>query len=844
MQRIAQWPLHAVMYTISAAIAAALAVVLSFTPAPAYADDAAEGPSGNLSVGNIAMGVEDEAGVTYNAPVRAIKEGQGNAEENLSMMNYSLHGTAFIEPQGSAYLVTFYFRDAEVMGQTVYAESLAEASYKRQGSDELVPAERDVYDPLTHTKAVTVQVADLSKPVSVHVHMGTADFYVDADSMAEGVAPIFPQIKLAEGTFKGTLLGVIGGSGNDSGSDVARLSNGNHLVVGSTKSTNQDFSQHASVRSDAFIAEVTSDGDVVDTKVLTGASMSSLFSVSVAEDDSYFVAGYYQETGDDALSGDFEGLNKVSPPGRDGYIAKFDENGKLLWSRGLGGSLAEQFETVIATSDGGCIASAEVMRRQGASYDGEIDSELPGIINAVVVKYDRDGNKEWDVAASCAYITDPQGGLAVRADGSYLLLVERTHSNGLFEGADHFGDYQDGARLVDFELASVAISKDGKAELLDVYGGNLNDSVNRAVVTSDGGFAFVGHTESTTATFKGHATEGDNAYVAKCAADGAIEWVSYLESTGDSSFSSIVETDYGYLAVGTADADDGDFESLAKGGDDAVVATFDKQGNRTSLRTFGGTKDDGASAVIPFDEGRQLVLLTSNSTDAHMKGISRGGNDVVMLATSYEEALVELDDKRAAAELVSEIEALGTVDSLDAAQAVSALRSAYDALSDDAKSYVAASALSTLEAAESSIEALQEEKAKADAAAKAAAEKAAADKAAAEKAAALAAAGTVNTATLTPAQVKTASDLGATTITLGPKVKKIAKGAFAGTKVKTIVVKTKKLKKKSVKGSLKGSKVKTVKVQIGKKKVNKKYVKKYKKIFTKKVAGKKAKVLA
>jgi len=36
--------------------------------------------------------------------------------------------------------------------------------------------------------------------------------------------------------------------------------------------------------------------------------------------------------------------------------------------------------------------------------------------------------------------------------------------------------------------------------------------------------------------------------------------------------------------------------------------------------------------------------------------------------------------------------------------------------------------------------------------------------------------------------------------------------------------------------------VKTVKVKVGKKKTNKKYVKKYKKIFTKKNAGKKVRV--
>ena len=74
------------------------------------------------------------------------------------------------------------------------------------------------------------------------------------------------------------------------------------------------------------------------------------------------------------------------------------------------------------------------------------------------------------------------------------------------------------------------------------------------------------------------------------------------------------------------------------------------------------------------------------------------------------------------------------------------------------------------------------------------------------------------------------------TITLGSKVKKIAKGAFKKMKkATTLVIKTKKLTKKSVKGSLKGSKVKTVKVP-------KKKLKAYKKIFTKKNCGSKVKI--
>ena len=96
---------------------------------------------------------------------------------------------------------------------------------------------------------------------------------------------------------------------------------------------------------------------------------------------------------------------------------------------------------------------------------------------------------------------------------------------------------------------------------------------------------------------------------------------------------------------------------------------------------------------------------------------------------------------------------------------------------------------------------------------------------------------TVNAKAISSAIAKAGGDAKyVTTITLGKKVKKIAKGAFKSFKAaKTLVVKTTKLKKAGVKGSLKGSAVKTVKVP-------KKQLKAYKKIFTKKIAGKKVKV--
>lgn len=80
------------------------------------------------------------------------------------------------------------------------------------------------------------------------------------------------------------------------------------------------------------------------------------------------------------------------------------------------------------------------------------------------------------------------------------------------------------------------------------------------------------------------------------------------------------------------------------------------------------------------------------------------------------------------------------------------------------------------------------------------------------------------------------------TVTVGANVAKLTKNAFAKSKATKIILKTKKLTKTTVKGSLKSSKVKTVQVKVGSSKVNKTYVKKYKKIFTKSVAGRKVTV--
>lgn len=79
-------------------------------------------------------------------------------------------------------------------------------------------------------------------------------------------------------------------------------------------------------------------------------------------------------------------------------------------------------------------------------------------------------------------------------------------------------------------------------------------------------------------------------------------------------------------------------------------------------------------------------------------------------------------------------------------------------------------------------------------------------------------------------------------LVVGKNVKAIEKNALKGTKVKTVVLKTKLLTAKATRGFLKGSRVLTVKVSVGGKKANAKWAKKYKRVLSKKSCGKKVAV--
>lgn len=258
------------------------------------------------------------------------------------------------------------------------------------------------------------------------------------------------------------------------------------------------------------------------------------------------------------------------------------------------------------------------------------------------------------------------------------------------------------------------------------------------------------------------------------------------------------------------------------------------------------------AAAQEFANNHSISGTGTTRTNTAAKNLAKANAGVTKLDAA--EAAKAADDAAAAAAAAKP----GTQDAVD--KAAAAVKAANDALAKaeaakaaaeeayGADSEQAKDAAQAVEDAKTAAKKADDAKTAADKA-KAEADKKAADEAAAAKAKSVTTV-TVNVKTVTAAAIDNAvkaaggSNLYVTKIVLGKKVKTIKSKAFKNySKVTVLEVKTKKLTKKSVKKALKGSKIKTVKVKISKKAAtNKKYVKKYKKFFTKKNAGKKVTV--
>jgi hypothetical protein len=235
-----------------------------------------------------------------------------------------------------------------------------------------------------------------------------------------------------------------GGIYNDDAFTVQQTFDGGYVMLGSSASFgtgNTDF--------DVYMIKTDANGDTLWTRLFGGTLADNGLSIQQTPDSGYIIAGYTESFG--------AGQSDI-------YLLKTDVNGNLEWSHTYGGAEADAGWSVRTTSEGGYIICGTTHSSVENNY-GDI----------CLIRTNSLGNP---------ILNRAYGGLAGTEQGYY---AEETADGGIIAIGE---TYSVGAGHSDCYLFKIDFN--GLVEWSRTYGGSEFEHAYSLVQANDGGFAFVG----------------------------------------------------------------------------------------------------------------------------------------------------------------------------------------------------------------------------------------------------------------------------------------------------------------------------------------------------------------
>ncbi len=321
---------------------------------------------------------------------------------------------------------------------------------------------------------------------------------------------------------------------------------------------------------DAILVKFDYEGNVVWKKVFGGNQQSGwdYYNAVTTTPDGIVTVGYSNQRSFNG--GDLAGI--AGKGSDDAVIVKYDQEGNILWKKNFGGAGPDIYTSVTAVSDG-IIAAG---RSEIASYDtGDWTGvEGKGLWDAIIVKYDNNGNVLWKKSFGGAG-NDYYNAVTEVADGVVAVGFSGGNSFGV-------GDWENIEGRGGQDAIIVKYDNDGNIVWQNILGGSGSDTYNSVKAVTDCIIA-AGHSQSDSfdsGDFADIAGKGGNdAVIVKYDNDGNVIQIRNFGGNGDDTFNSVTTLADEFIAAGMSDAgsfDNGDFTGImGKGLIDAVIVKYD-----------------------------------------------------------------------------------------------------------------------------------------------------------------------------------------------------------------------------------------------------------------------------
>jgi hypothetical protein len=356
-----------------------------------------------------------------------------------------------------------------------------------------------------------------------------------------------------------------------------------------------------------------------------------------------FMAGSFSGTAD------FDpgpGVAQLVCPGfSNGFFAKYDATGQLLWARQLRTNGVGDITGLALAGDGGVYVSGRFLgsvvfdpgagveeRTSGGSFDG------------FVARYTTDGVLQWARLLGGALYDEA---MTVGADAEGHVVVA-----GSFNGAAQFESTaapDERTAFGEFDIFLARYSAAGELEWLDQLGGPAHERVLRLAVDAAGQSYLTGNFRETcdfdpsAAVFDVSSTGEADIFLAKYDAAGALAWAHGLGTVGYDEGRAVAcdATGAVYLTggfAGTLDFDPGPAEhALSDAGIiDVYIAKYTAGGEFEWARTIGGPDSEYGNCIAADAEGNVyvggqfLIELDFDPTAGETVRTSHGDYDVFL----------------------------------------------------------------------------------------------------------------------------------------------------------------------------------------------------------------------
>jgi len=425
-----------------------------------------------------------------------------------------------------------------------------------------------------------------------------------------------------------------GGSGQDVFNSVVMTSDGGFVVVGTSAAASFGTGDWAGITgrggTDAIIVKFDSSGDVVWMNRFGGLENDYFNSVVMTSDGGFVAVGYSYPAS--FGTGDWAGI--TGRGGMDAIIVKFDSSGDVVWMNRFGGSGADIFNSVTATSDGGFVAVGHATSFGTGDWAGVAGQ---GNDDAIIVKFDSNGTMVWK---------NRFGGIG----NDRFLSVTATYDEGFvavgYVGHTSFGtgDFVGIVGRGDQDAVITKFDSFGNLDWMSIFGGSGVDEFNGVTETLLGNYVCVGVSYSQSfgsGDLIGIVGNGSrDAIIVEYDYSGFVTWCKSFGGSGADSFASVISTQDGdIIAVGQSQfssfGNGNLIDFVGRGSTDAIVVNFDSFGSVIWAGVFGGSGADSFSSVTELLDG-SIIAVGSCSVDSPGTGdlfgmAGKGSTDAIVV---------------------------------------------------------------------------------------------------------------------------------------------------------------------------------------------------------------------